>query len=99
MIAGAAEKLAPEKQSLRQFQRKTPRRSHPPWLRQWGRGRSKNCVTVQRLYNAPGAKSLNGCYYRLRPNNVGMMLIASYAQDRGKYYGFRGYESWNYFQR
>jgi hypothetical protein len=36
VIDGAAEKLAPEIQSLKQFQRKTPRRSRPPRLRQWG---------------------------------------------------------------
>jgi len=36
VICGAAEKLAPEKQSLKQFQRKTPRKSRSPRLRQWG---------------------------------------------------------------
>jgi hypothetical protein len=44
-IGGAAEKLASKKRSLRQFQRKTPRRSHPPRLRQWGR------LRASRVYN------------------------------------------------
>jgi hypothetical protein len=36
MIVGVAEKLASKQRSLKQFQRKTPHRSRPPRLRQWG---------------------------------------------------------------
>jgi len=57
-IAGAAEKLASKQRSLKQFQRKTPRRSRPPRLRQWG------LLRALREYNVVASQLVGS--YRMR---------------------------------
>ena len=67
---------APGKQSLRQFQRKTPRKSRSPRLCQWGR-ENKLCVAWQRLDYAfhavdmiPGHRPINLLKINLSPYSL-----------------------------